>query len=182
MTHQDPIAVGESGWALAWRMARREIRGSVARFRVFLGALMLGVAAIGTVGSVAEAMRDGIAGNARLLLGGDVELRSLYIPTPEPVIAAANPHGKLSQTMTMRAMLQTGDERRLVSEKAMSDYQREFREISMQLMDRLDTSDWTSIFQRLVHWKLELEQSEDAGMSDVLDMQFKEANRRFAKF
>ena len=118
MTHQDPIAVGESGWALAWRMARREIRGSVARFRVFLGALMLGVAAIGTVGSVAEAMRDGIAGNARLLLGGDVELRSLYIPTPEPVIAAANPHGKLSQTMTMRAMLQTGDERRLVALKA----------------------------------------------------------------
>ena len=40
------------------------------------------------------------------------------------------------------------DERRLVSEKAMSDYQREFREISMQLMDRLDASDWTSIFQR----------------------------------
>ena len=61
-------------------MARREIRGSVARFRVFLGALMLGVAAIGTVGSVAEAMRDGIAGNARLLLGGDIELRSLYMP------------------------------------------------------------------------------------------------------
>ena len=52
------------------------------------------------------------------------------------------------------------DERRLVSEKAMSDYQREFREISMQLMDRLDASDWTSIFQRLVHWKLELEQSD----------------------
>lgn len=74
------------------------------------------------------------------------------------------------------------DERRLVSEKAMSDYQREFREISMQLMDRLDASDWTSIFQRLVHWKLELEQSEDAGMVDVLDMQFKDANRQFAKF
>ena len=30
-----PISPGESGWALAWRMARREIRGSVARFRVF---------------------------------------------------------------------------------------------------------------------------------------------------
>ena len=70
------ITAGESGWGLAWRLARREIRGSVARFRVFLGALMLGVAAIGTVGSVAEAMREGIAGNARLLLGCDVDLRS----------------------------------------------------------------------------------------------------------
>ena len=118
MAPQTPVAAGESGWALAWRIARREIRGSVARFRVFLGALMLGVAAIGTVGSVAEAMREGIAGNARLLLGGDVELRSLYMPTPEPVLAAASPHGRLSQTMTMRAMLQAGDERRLVALKA----------------------------------------------------------------
>ena len=112
---------GESGWALAWRMARREIRGSVARFRVFLGALMLGVAAIGTVGSVAEAMRDGIAGNARLLLGGDVELRSLYMPTPDPVLATAQEYGTLSRTMTMRAMLQAGDERRLVALKAVDE-------------------------------------------------------------
>ncbi len=117
-TSSGPISPGESGWALAWRMARREIRGSVARFRVFLGALMLGVAAIGTVGSVAEAMRDGIAGNARLLLGGDVELRSLYMPTPDTVLATAQEYGTLSQTMTMRAMLQVGEERRLVALKA----------------------------------------------------------------
>ncbi|HBP59438.1 MAG TPA: ABC transporter permease [Alphaproteobacteria bacterium] len=109
---------GESGWGLAWRLARREIRGSVARFRVFLGALLLGVAAIGTVGSVAEAMRDGIAGNARLLLGGDVELRSLYMPTPDDLIETAAQYGALSRTMTMRAMLQVDGERRLVALKA----------------------------------------------------------------
>jgi putative ABC transport system permease protein len=109
---------GESGWGLAWRLARREIRGSVARFRVFLGALLLGVAAIGTVGSVAEAMRDGIAGNARLILGGDVELRSLYMPTPDDLIETAAQYGTLSRTMTMRAMLQVDGERRLVALKA----------------------------------------------------------------
>ena len=109
---------GESGWGLAWRLARREIHGSVARFRVFLGALLLGVAAIGTVGSVAEAMRDGIAGNARLLLGGDVELRSLYMPTPDDLIETAAQYGALSRTMTMRAMLQVDGERRLVALKA----------------------------------------------------------------
>ena len=109
---------GESGWGLAWRLARREIRGSVARFRVFLGALLLGVAAIGTVGSVAEAMRDGIAGNARLLLGGDVELRSLYMPTPDDLIETVAQYGALSRTMTMRAMLQVDGERRLVALKA----------------------------------------------------------------
>ncbi len=109
---------GGSGWGLAWRLARREIHGSVARFRVFLGALLLGVAAIGTVGSVAEAMRDGIAGNARLLLGGDVELRSLYMPTPDDLIETAAQYGALSRTMTMRAMLQVDGERRLVALKA----------------------------------------------------------------
>ena len=60
------------------------------------------------------------------------------------------------------------DERRLVSEKAMSDYQREFREISMQLMGRLNAADWTSIYRRLVHWKLELESSQDEGMKERL--------------
>ena len=109
---------GGSGWRLALRMARREIRGSVARFRVFLGALMLGVAAIGTVGSVAEAMRTGIADNAQLLLGGDVELRSLYRPTPQTVTSIAASYGTLSRSLEMRAMLQSGDERKLVALKA----------------------------------------------------------------
>ena len=115
---EQPAAAGTAGWKLAWRMARREIRGSVARFRVFLGALMLGVSAIGTVGSVAEAMRSGIAGNAQLLLGGDVELRSLYVPTPPEMTKLADGYGSLSASLEMRAMLQAGDERKLVALKA----------------------------------------------------------------
>lgn len=115
---ENHLTGGDAGWHLAWRMARREIRGSVARFRVFLGALMLGVAAIGTVGSVAEAMRTGITGNAQLLLGGDVELRSLYRPTPQNVATLAEGFGALSQSLEMRAMLQTGETRKLVALKA----------------------------------------------------------------
>ena len=112
------LSAGQSGWGLAWRLARREIRGSVARFRVFLGALMLGVAAIGTVGSVAEAMRDGIASNARLLLGGDIEMRSLYMVPPEEIATLAGSYGTLSRTQNMRAMLQHDDTRKLVALKA----------------------------------------------------------------
>ena len=112
------LSAGQSGWGLAWRLARREIRGSVARFRVFLGALMLGVAAIGTVGSVAEAMRDGIASNARLLLGGDIEMRSLYMVPPEEIATLAGGYGSLSRTQNMRAMLQHDDTRKLVALKA----------------------------------------------------------------
>jgi predicted lysophospholipase L1 biosynthesis ABC-type transport system permease subunit len=49
-----PITASRDGWGFAWQLAKREMRGSLGRFRVFLGALLLGVAAIGTVGSVAE--------------------------------------------------------------------------------------------------------------------------------
>ena len=40
------------------------------------------------------------------------------------------------------------DEKRLVGEKAMSDYQREFRELGMRLMDRLGREDWEDIHKR----------------------------------
>ena len=51
------ISASLDGWQFAWQLAQREIRGSLRKFRVFLGALLVGVAAIGTVGSVAESMR-----------------------------------------------------------------------------------------------------------------------------
>ena len=43
-----PITASRDGWGFAWQLAKREMRGSLGRFRVFLGALLLGVAAIGT--------------------------------------------------------------------------------------------------------------------------------------
>ena len=74
------------------------------------------------------------------------------------------------------------DEKRLVGEKAMSDYQREFRELGMRLMDRLGREDWEDIHKRLVHWDLELSASGDQGMAEVLHMQRVDAGRQFAKY
>lgn len=74
------------------------------------------------------------------------------------------------------------DSQRLVSEKVMIDYQREFRELGMKLMGRMDVEDWYDVYGRLVHWTLELEKSEDDSMQDVLGMQFEDANRQFGKF
>ena len=111
-------AASHTGWAFVWRMARREMRGSLGKFRVFLAALLLGVAAIGTVGSVADAMRAGIADNARVLLGGDIELSSLHTPPDAAIIAAAGDFGQVSKVVQMRAMLQAGDQRKLVELKA----------------------------------------------------------------
>lgn len=57
---------------LALRFAWRELRSGVAGFRIFLACLALGVAAIAASGSTAEAFRQGLASQAREILGGDV--------------------------------------------------------------------------------------------------------------
>ena len=52
-------AASHTDWAFVWRMA--DARCAVVLANSCFGALLLGVAAIGTVGSVADAMRSGIA-------------------------------------------------------------------------------------------------------------------------
>ena len=114
-------------WALAWQFARCELRHSVMRFRIFLAALMLGVAAIGAVGSVAESMRAGIADNARTLLGGDFELSSLHLAPDDELLAMVRQQADTSQIVQMRAMLGTAaaqtarQERKLVELKAVDE-------------------------------------------------------------
>ncbi len=64
--------------AVAWRIARRELRGGLRGFWVFLACLALGVGAIAAVGSVRGAIDDGLAREGATLLGGDAELRMTY--------------------------------------------------------------------------------------------------------
>src|SRR5215472_3586761 len=105
---------------LAWRLAARELRGGVAGFRLFLFCLALGAALIAAVGSVAEAVRTGLARDARTLLGGDVELRLLYRPASESQLQAFAAAGRVSTVDTLRAMARTasGSVRLLVEMKA----------------------------------------------------------------
>jgi putative ABC transport system permease protein len=63
---------------LAWTIARRELRGGLRGFRIFLACLALGVGAIAAVGSVRGAIDDGLAREGATLLGGDAELRLTY--------------------------------------------------------------------------------------------------------
>ena len=116
------ISASRDGWQFAWQLARRELRGSVGKFRAFLGALLLGVAAIGTVGSVAESVRSGINDNARTLLGGDLEISSLHTPPDDEIIETAAAFGKISKVIQLRAMLQVGDRRKLVELKAVDEH------------------------------------------------------------
>lgn len=94
-----------SSGALSWRIARRELRGGLAGFRVFMLCLALGVAAITAVGWTSDAVVGGLAADARKLLGGDMEMRLVHreAHADEHAYLAAN-SARLSETVRLRAM------------------------------------------------------------------------------
>ena len=74
------------------------------------------------------------------------------------------------------------DHSRLVSEKTTSNYQQEFRKISMDLAMVNSYEEWSELYKKLVHWELELEDINDTGMLEILESQKSEANSQFFKF
>ncbi|MGH6877326.1 MAG: ABC transporter permease, partial [Rhizomicrobium sp.] len=90
--------------ALAGRLARRELRSGLSGFRIFFASLVLGVAVIAAVGSLADALLTGMADNGRVLLGGDVAIDLVHRPPTNAERAFAELHGTISQTASMRAM------------------------------------------------------------------------------
>ncbi|ASM70928.1 MULTISPECIES: ABC transporter permease [Roseobacteraceae] len=63
---------------IAARLARRELRGGLHGFRIFLACLALGVAAIAAIGSVRSAIEAGLAREGAALLGGQAEMDFTY--------------------------------------------------------------------------------------------------------
>ena len=72
--------------------------------------------------------------------------------------------------------------RRLVTEKTTADYQAEFGRLSMIINQARTFDDWVDIYKRLVFWEIELDNSSDSAMDEVLIMQKTEANASFSKF
>ena len=67
------------------------------------------------------------------------------------------------------------------TEITQSQYQQNFQQIAMQIMDCRTWQDWMDVYKRLVHWELELSSTESS-MTEMLQMQKEEANNGFAKF
>jgi DNA-binding response OmpR family regulator len=74
------------------------------------------------------------------------------------------------------------ENRKLVSEKATMSYQQDFRNIGMELSNQLNHHEWLDVYKKLVRWELELEQSKDDGIMQVLRMQQDEANTVFSRY
>ena len=67
------------------------------------------------------------------------------------------------------------------TELTQTGYQQDYSQISMLINDCRTFSDWSDIYKRLVHWELELSNT-DSGMTDMLVMQKEDANNGFAKY
>lgn len=105
---------------LAWRLARRELRGGVRSLRIVLACLALGVAAIAAIGTLRAGIAAGLAADGARILGGDLEVRTGARPAPPELFAFARARGAaVSAVTSMRAMLVApSTERMLVELKA----------------------------------------------------------------
>jgi CheY-like chemotaxis protein len=74
------------------------------------------------------------------------------------------------------------DAKQLMTEKTVQNYQQEFRQLSIELMDVNDYKGWESVYRKLVYWELELAKSGDTGMDEMLSMQKRDANNAWSKF
>jgi putative ABC transport system permease protein len=89
---------------LAWRLARRELRGGLGGFRIFFACLVLGVAAIAGVGSLSDALLTGMSSQGRVLLGGDVAVGLVHRETTPQEYAFLARRGRVSETASLRGM------------------------------------------------------------------------------
>lgn len=74
------------------------------------------------------------------------------------------------------------DDSRLVSEKSTLNYQKEFRNIAMELMSIRTYQEWINLYKKLTYWMLTLENIDDQNLMSILENQFNEANLLFGKF
>jgi putative ABC transport system permease protein len=104
---------------LAWAIARRELRGGLRGFWVFLACLSLGVAAIAGVGMVRAAIQAGLTEQGAVLLGGDAEVQFTYrFATPDERAYVDSIADRVSEVVDFRSMAVAGETRVLTQVKA----------------------------------------------------------------
>jgi len=106
--------------ALAFRFAGREMRAGLSGFLIFIACIALGVAAIGGVNSVAQAITLGVSNQGQTLLGGDMRFELNQRETTPDEAAFLAELGEVTHTAGIRSMvrLEDGTDQTLVEAKA----------------------------------------------------------------
>ncbi|PHR92692.1 MAG: oxidoreductase [Robiginitomaculum sp.] len=103
---------------VALRIGLRELSGGLKGFWIYLACLVLGTSAIASSGSVTEVFTRGLAGEARVLLGGDAmfSIRQRLPTTDER--AFINGLGLVTQSAAIDVMASAGERRQKVDVRA----------------------------------------------------------------
>jgi putative ABC transport system permease protein len=101
---------------LAARLAWREMRSGLGGFGLFLACLALGVAAICAVGTLSASVRQGLEGDARRILGGDLEISQSYLPISPQAMTYLQSKGQVAQFARMRVMARAAGGRTYLAE------------------------------------------------------------------
>ena len=108
--------------SLAWRFARRELRGGLRGFRIFLACLALGVAVIAAIGTVRTSIEYGLSSQGAVILGGDAEMEFTYRFADDDTRAwMADRATAVSEIAEFRSMAVVGEDRALTQVKAVDD-------------------------------------------------------------
>ena len=81
--------------------------------------------------------------------------------------------------LTLKRVL---DKKRLISEQTSVDYQQNFNQITTALAGEMDHQGWQDIYNKLVYWELEIINTNNTAMLEILNFQKEEANANFTKF
>jgi putative ABC transport system permease protein len=92
------------------RLALRELRGGIRGFRIFLACLVLGVGAIAGIGSLGASVGAAIRDDARMLLGGDVQLQLVHRQASAAERQFLDASGAVSEVALLRAMAVSPDD------------------------------------------------------------------------
>ncbi len=93
---------------LACRLALRNLRGGWRNFRLATVGLALGVATIAGVGSLGDGLVESLRENGRIILGGDVSLRTVMTQPSDAQIAWIRERGAVAETAEILAMAHAG--------------------------------------------------------------------------
>lgn len=92
------------------------------------------------------------------------------------LIKPVNPNQIL---LTLKKLI---DNKRLVSEKTATDYQTEFRQLSMEINSGPTITEWKNIYKKIINWELRLDASNNPELKEILETQKSEANKEFSRF
>ncbi|MCY4336675.1 MAG: FtsX-like permease family protein [Litoreibacter sp.] len=101
---------------IAWTIARRELRGGLRGFRVFLACLAIGVAAIAAIGTVRSAIEAGLSEQGAVILGGDAEVQLTYRYATDEERSWMEGQGDVSELVDFRSMLVTETQERALTQ------------------------------------------------------------------